>query len=319
MSEIGEIESVPTTEEKKKQTLGSGLGAALRNEREKKGLTLDQVVSITKLRRPMVEALEGEIWENLPPPVFTRGFIRTYAGVLGLDAKHLLDLYAQVTPLQAVALTSAKSLRRPYKKWIILAVIVALIISGLSFFLLREPPPSREASPPQKEETGLKGGDEKKGMAAKADLVRTKGEEGTLSGEKNAGSSEALPPVETGQSTAGEERTTTDATAMDAAAVEKPGGPQQEIASSEVQVLRGIVSEATWVRISIDNGEPKEYLFQPGARPQWKAKEGFSLMVGNAGGIELELNGRKLASLGKPGKVAKLKLPESFKPTREGD
>jgi hypothetical protein len=81
-------------------------------------------------------------------------------------------------------------------------------------------------------------------------------------------------------------------------------------------VLNAVVLEDTWVRIHIDNEEPKEYIFHPGARPQWKAKEGFQLMVGNAGGIELELNGTKLKSLGKPGRVVKRTIPESFRPTR---
>ena len=94
---------------------------------------------------------------------------------------------------------------------------------------------------------------------------------------------------------------------------------QAETASPDPYVLKAVVLEETWVRINIDNGEPKEYIFQPGARPQWKAKEGFHLTVGNAAGIELELNGTKLKSLGKPGKVVKRNLPESFRPTRSED
>jgi hypothetical protein len=93
-------------------------------------------------------------------------------------------------------------------------------------------------------------------------------------------------------------------------------GTPAETASPEPYVLRAVVLEETWVRIHIDNGEPKEYIFKPGATPQWKAREGFELTVGNAGGIELEMNGTKLKSLGKPGKVVKRTFPESFRPTR---
>jgi hypothetical protein len=94
---------------------------------------------------------------------------------------------------------------------------------------------------------------------------------------------------------------------------------QAETVSPETYELKGLVLDETWVRIQIDNGGLKEYIFQPGARPQWKAREGFHLTVGNAAGIELELNGTKLKSLGKPGKVVKLNLPASFRPARSED
>jgi hypothetical protein len=94
---------------------------------------------------------------------------------------------------------------------------------------------------------------------------------------------------------------------------------QAEIISPDNYELKGVVLEETWVRVQIDNGGPKEYIFKPGARPQWKAREGFQVTVGNAAGIEFELNGTKVKSLGKPGKVVKLNLPASFKPTRMED
>ena len=40
----------------------------------------------------------------------------------------------------------------------------------------------------------------------------------------------------------------------------------------------------------IDGQEPKEYIFQSGARPQWKAREGFDILVGNAAGAEFEFS-----------------------------
>jgi len=40
--------------------------------------------------------------------------------------------------------------------------------------------------------------------------------------------------------------------------------------------LTGIVKERTWLRITIDGKEEKEYLFQPGSRPQWRARKNFT-------------------------------------------
>ncbi|MGE5842757.1 MAG: DUF4115 domain-containing protein, partial [Deltaproteobacteria bacterium] len=74
--------------------------------------------------------------------------------------------------------------------------------------------------------------------------------------------------------------------------------------------LTGIVKERTWLRITIDGKEEREHLLQPGSRPQWRAKESFYMLIGNAGGIDFDLNGKRVGSLGKPGQVVRLTLPK---------
>jgi cytoskeleton protein RodZ len=66
------------------------------------------------------------------------------------------------------------------------------------------------------------------------------------------------------------------------------------------------------VKIYVDDKAPKEYMFRPGSRPQWEAKEGFYVMVGNASGIEFDLNGKVYRNLGKEGDVVRLRLPDDF-------
>jgi hypothetical protein len=74
--------------------------------------------------------------------------------------------------------------------------------------------------------------------------------------------------------------------------------------------LTGIVKERTWLRITIDGKEEKEYLFQAGSKPQWRGREGFYMIIGNAGGIDFDLNGKRVGDLGKPGQVIRLTLPK---------
>ena len=46
-----------------------------------------------------LRALEGEDWDALPSPAYAKGFLRTYAQLLGLDAEALVDEYRrQVEP-----------------------------------------------------------------------------------------------------------------------------------------------------------------------------------------------------------------------------
>jgi cytoskeleton protein RodZ len=68
--------------------------------------------------------------------------------------------------------------------------------------------------------------------------------------------------------------------------------------------------EPAWVRVQADDGKGIEELLEPGATREWTAQKRFVLTVGNAGGIALTLNGRRLPSLGGRGVVIRgLELP----------
>jgi cytoskeleton protein RodZ len=68
--------------------------------------------------------------------------------------------------------------------------------------------------------------------------------------------------------------------------------------------------EPAWIRVQADDGKGIEELLEPGATREWTAQKRFVLTVGNAGGIALTLNGRRLPSLGGRGVVIRgLELP----------
>jgi cytoskeleton protein RodZ len=70
------------------------------------------------------------------------------------------------------------------------------------------------------------------------------------------------------------------------------------------------VSEATWVRVRMDEGRLTEETIPAGEVREWVSNTPFVLTVGNAGGIALELNGRSLPPLGARGAViSRLVIP----------
>lgn len=69
------------------------LGETLRQARLDKSVSLADAARDTRIRRSYLEALEAEDVASLPPPVYTRGFLRTYAEYLGLNAQAMVDLY----------------------------------------------------------------------------------------------------------------------------------------------------------------------------------------------------------------------------------
>jgi cytoskeleton protein RodZ len=57
------------------------------------------------------------------------------------------------------------------------------------------------------------------------------------------------------------------------------------------------------MRVQADGGEQREVLLQKGQTVRFGAEKGFLVTVGNAGGIQLSLNGEALPSLGTSGQV----------------
>jgi cytoskeleton protein RodZ len=68
-------------------------GDKFRKTREIKELSLDDVSSVTKINRRMLQAIEEEQFDQLPGGVFNRGFIRAYAKHLGLNPEDAVNDY----------------------------------------------------------------------------------------------------------------------------------------------------------------------------------------------------------------------------------
>lgn len=69
----------------------AGIGETLRSTREHRGLTIEQVAQDTRISARFLEALEAEQFDELPAPVYVRGFLRSYANYLKVDPQPLLD------------------------------------------------------------------------------------------------------------------------------------------------------------------------------------------------------------------------------------
>ena len=69
------------------------VGQVLKEERERKFYTLDEVEKSTKIRKELLEALEAGQYQTLPPATFVQGFIKSYGKFLGLNIEKLLAVY----------------------------------------------------------------------------------------------------------------------------------------------------------------------------------------------------------------------------------
>lgn len=82
------------------------LGQILREARENKGLTLEEVQEETRIHARFLSALEKGEYEALPTPVHVRGFLRNYARFLSLDPQPLLNRYQSHNHPYAAAIST---------------------------------------------------------------------------------------------------------------------------------------------------------------------------------------------------------------------
>ena len=80
---------------------GQSLGEFLRQEREKRGITIEQVASATKIAVRILHCLEADQYSELPAKPFIRGFVISYVRFIGLDSKEILTRFGSFIETKA--------------------------------------------------------------------------------------------------------------------------------------------------------------------------------------------------------------------------
>src|SRR6059036_2592171 len=80
----------------------SGFGGALREARERRGVSLRQIADATKISVSALEALERNDISRLPGGIFSRGFVRSYAAAIGIDPEQTVREFLSQFPHESV-------------------------------------------------------------------------------------------------------------------------------------------------------------------------------------------------------------------------
>lgn len=71
-------------------------GPRLRSERERRGISLETIASVTKVGADLWEGLERNDFSRWPTGIFARAFVRDYAKAVGLDADEIVDEFCRL-------------------------------------------------------------------------------------------------------------------------------------------------------------------------------------------------------------------------------
>jgi transcriptional regulator with XRE-family HTH domain len=92
--------------------MSGSLGARLRHQRERRGLTIAEISSATKIGPALLEALERDDVSRWPSGIFRRAFVRSYAQIVGLDPEEVVREFTECFPDPAGPPRSTPALAR---------------------------------------------------------------------------------------------------------------------------------------------------------------------------------------------------------------
>jgi len=146
LSGDGDAQEPPSLDQPSADDPGRSPGAMLRQARLDNDYSIDELCSQTMLSRKTVEALENDWFEQLPQPVFARGYYRKCAKLLDMDAERLVTAFdaaggAHVTAVP-VGSTSVKVVpadvtpdhRRSFKSVFLILVVIVIAVAGYLFW-----------------------------------------------------------------------------------------------------------------------------------------------------------------------------------------
>jgi cytoskeletal protein RodZ len=246
------------------------LGHFLKRERESKKISLKELSKKTKVRENLLKAIEEDRLELLPSPVYIKGFLTAYAKSIGLDPYEVLLRYGRSLKGDLSIAPEAKPERGPERK-------------------PEKKPEERSEKKPLKK------------------LIWSRKQLWIVSGVIAISLSVSYffhpylsgPPVGPPPN-------------MQETREAPPIIPNTQTQEASLPVegkpfLLGIKAiEETWMQIQIDDKPKAEAFFKPGEGNSYQATTRIELLIGNAGGVDLVFNGKKVEKFGGSGEVVML-------------
>jgi len=295
-------------------------GPYLRLNRKSRGKSLEEISTVTKIPVYRLRQLEEQDFDNLPAPVFVKGFVRAYAAAVGADIEDALqrfDASCSISLPQKQAVEDEQPSASGYWPRLLLAVvllaalaIVTLLIAGIMETHVTETAPMdtqvTETAPMETKADKSTAIEPIPGAGSVA--MPEGGAESTdttdSSGKDQPATLQPSKPAEASGITTPEK--------PQAPSVDEPVAETPTEADTQPQIAWSLqirAVEPTWMTVSADEKPPIEMSLKPDEVVKFKASDHFKLFIGNAGGIVLTLNDRFIGVPGNSGQVITLELP----------
>ena len=259
----------------------ASVGERLRQAREQAGLTLSDVAARTKIQRWILDDIERDDLSRVPGGVFIRGYLTSFARVVGIDAEPLWADYRAATHTVEPAPEAERREVPIVSRWTIVRVATIVLIAAV-MWMNASYRKSNNAS------------------VAVAPAPETAPKTAALAPQtapKVAAPAPEVAPV----------AATTGSTAEPAAAIDARSS-DTKTAALVVQVH---ANGECWIDASAD-GEQKAYrLLMPGEELRLEGAKEIRMLVGDAAAVTYSINGKPGRALGASGIVREIVVPAS--------
>jgi len=265
------------------------LGQFLKEQRIKSNKSLDEIAQTTKIRKGLLDALEQDKYELLPPRSYVRGMVKLYAQEVGIDINEVLDRF-EAAPIEKVKIEGRAKIKIRTPSALPGGYLPLLIIIGIGFlvYFTYTRTGVQETTPllvPAPQATVDKQPFPTTAVATSAPVT---------SAPVNS------PPPGFIASVATEAITPTTTTS-----------PEKLSLNTRPFTMRFEAQAHTWMRIQADGKKSSKIILKSGESYQLTADNTITVRLGNAGGVSIFFNDVPLAKAGKAGEVVNLEFPEA--------
>lgn len=247
------------------------VGQALQQARIEARLTIDEVSTSTRVRVPIVQAIEADDFSRCGGDVYARGHVRTLAREVGLDSQELVSQYdaehgGRPQPTAPAALFEAERIRPERRRPNWTAAMVAAIVAVIGFVGFT-----------------LVGGESKDNPPSTAEETP---------------SSKPSEPSEPSKSDDPTETPPADPKPSDSAIAAAP---------ADKVTVQMTAEQNVWISAEDHNGRLiHEGVLQKGKSKTFTDDKRLNLVLGNAGGVKLYVNGKEVEDVGEDGQVQRV-------------
>ncbi len=290
------------------------IGTALREGRERKGLSVEAVEEKTKIAPAVITALEEGNRERFPHPVYAKGFVRSYALLLGLDAVELCAHFSREYPVPAdtehpeahapqirVKMHDSGHVITAVRIVAIFGILALGALGWYAFDVYRSRQPQASAPVEEANQTApvaLEQALPSEPLPAPMTQMQEVAEQSEADKARNAsleaGSLQNSTSADVSNATAGSspapapEKPQAVSTPADGAVLDDAAKPMM---TGKEHMLRITAHSASWLQARPDD-RVVDYFLRKGESASIGFSKSLSIKFGNAGGVKLELDGK---------------------------
>lgn len=266
-------------------TTSSSPGAILKRCREYHEISLDEASQTTKIGISYLKYLEADQISGFANITYLKGFLRIYATYLGLNPDDMARMYDKLYGIkegkatsEGAAFDSAGPPLRlaALRKLLLPAVLLILILITAALFKRQPAPAIRPVHPAALSSVAL--------PVSPLQAVMTSAKSRPAQAERDESRTEAAASASHG--------------------ADKPPQSKIPLDSGKGFILKIKVTQNGNLNAAVDGSAAQPYELTAGDVIEWKAEKSVALELSNAGGVDVELNGKPVKQLGPPGKPA---------------